>query len=52
MTAPAPTPAPDAEGRPWVVLVGPPGSGKSTVGSLLAQRLGLNFADTDKRHFP
>lgn len=47
MTAPAPTPAPDAEGRPWVVLVGPPGSGKSTVGSLLAQRLGLDFADTD-----
>jgi shikimate kinase len=32
---------------PAVVLVGPPGAGKSTVGSLLAQRLGLPFRDTD-----
>jgi shikimate kinase len=33
---------------PIVVLVGPPGSGKTTVGSLLAQRLGVGFRDTDR----
>ncbi|GLW57144.1 shikimate kinase [Kitasatospora phosalacinea] len=32
---------------PAVVLVGPPGSGKSTVGRVLAERLGLPFRDTD-----
>lgn len=32
---------------PRVVLVGPPGAGKSTTGSLLAQRLGVEFRDTD-----
>ncbi|MFD7731727.1 shikimate kinase [Kitasatospora phosalacinea] len=32
---------------PVVVLVGPPGSGKSTVGRALAERLGLPFRDTD-----
>jgi shikimate kinase len=30
-----------------VVLVGVPGSGKTTVGTLLAQRLGVAFRDTD-----
>jgi shikimate kinase len=30
-----------------VVLVGVPGSGKTTVGTLLADRLGLSFRDTD-----
>jgi shikimate kinase len=29
------------------ILVGPPGAGKSTVGPLLAQRLGADFLDTD-----
>jgi shikimate kinase len=32
---------------PRVVLVGPPGSGKSTVAALLAGRLGLASRDTD-----
>ncbi|MFG2971458.1 shikimate kinase [Streptomyces sp. NPDC048331] len=33
---------------PLVVLVGPMGSGKSTVGALLAERLGVSFLDTDQ----
>ncbi|MEU5303418.1 shikimate kinase [Streptomyces noursei] len=32
---------------PVVVLVGPPGAGKSTVGALLAERLGVGYRDTD-----
>jgi shikimate kinase len=36
-----------SEGAPVVVLVGPPGAGKSTVGRLLAERLGVGFRDTD-----
>ncbi|GAA2444604.1 shikimate kinase [Streptomyces mauvecolor] len=32
---------------PLVVLVGPMGSGKSTVGALLAERLGASYRDTD-----
>src|ERR1700689_3666598 len=36
----------DAPG-PAVILIGPPGSGKSTVGPLLAALLGVEFADTD-----
>ncbi|MCX4760618.1 shikimate kinase [Streptomyces sp. NBC_01275] len=32
---------------PLVVLVGPMGVGKSTVGQLLAQRLGVGYRDTD-----
>ncbi|MEV7546485.1 MULTISPECIES: shikimate kinase [unclassified Streptomyces] len=34
-------------GGPLVVLVGPMGSGKSTVGALLAERLGVPYRDTD-----
>ena len=33
--------------KPRVVLVGAPGAGKSTVGRLLADRLGVSFRDTD-----
>jgi shikimate kinase len=36
------------EGRkPCIVVAGPPGSGKSTVGPLLAERLGVAFRDSD-----
>ncbi|MFJ1563337.1 shikimate kinase [Streptomyces erythrochromogenes] len=34
-------------GGPLVVLVGPMGSGKSTVGALLAERLAVPYRDTD-----
>jgi shikimate kinase len=33
---------------PVVVLVGPPGAGKSTVGRLVADRLSVPFRDTDR----
>ena len=33
--------------RPAVVLIGPPGSGKSTVGAAIARSTGLQFRDTD-----
>ncbi|WP_425953560.1 shikimate kinase [Xylanimonas sp. McL0601] len=33
--------------RPLVVLVGPPGSGKTTVGTLVADGRGVVFRDTD-----
>jgi shikimate kinase len=32
---------------PLVVLVGPPGAGKTTVGQLVAERRGVEFRDTD-----
>jgi len=32
---------------PVAILIGPPGSGKTTVGALLAARLGVGFTDTD-----
>ena len=34
-------------GGPVLVLVGPPAAGKSTVGRLVADRLGMPFTDTD-----
>jgi shikimate kinase len=33
--------------RPVLVIVGPPGSGKTTVGRVLARRLGVGFSDVD-----
>jgi shikimate kinase len=36
------------ERRTRIVLVGPPGAGKTTVGTLLARRLGVPFLDTDE----
>src|SRR5690625_6724576 len=33
--------------RARVVLIGPPGAGKSTVGQELARNLGVDFLDTD-----
>jgi shikimate kinase len=35
------------ESRPTLVVVGPPGAGKTTVGRVLARRLGVSFADAD-----
>ncbi|KNX37322.1 shikimate kinase [Luteipulveratus halotolerans] len=34
--------------RPRVVLIGPPGSGKTTAGEALAERLGIAFLDSDQ----
>ena len=33
--------------RPVLVLVGPPGAGKTTIGRILARRLGVGFTDVD-----
>lgn len=33
--------------QPKAVIIGPPGSGKTTVGTALAERLGVPFRDTD-----
>ena len=37
----------DSASSVQLVLVGPPGAGKSTVGKLLARQLGVSFRDTD-----
>ena len=45
---PADSSGADAPRGPVVVLVGPPGSGKTTAGEALARRLGVTFRDTDR----
>lgn len=35
--------------RPLLVVIGPPGAGKSVVGTLTARLLGVPFIDTDRR---
>lgn len=44
----APMVSGDGQVRPWVVLTGPPGSGKTTVGLALAEMLGVALRDTDQ----
>ena len=38
----------DVPAQPRVILVGPPGSGKTTVGQVLAELLGVELRDTDR----
>lgn len=47
MTANGHTAGTGAGPFPLIILIGPPGAGKTTVGSLLAERLGVGFTDTD-----
>ncbi|MEP6482439.1 MAG: gluconokinase [Rhodoglobus sp.] len=47
---PTPNPAPGSRNPPLLVVMGVSGSGKSTVGVLIAQRLGVPFVDADDLH--
>ncbi|MFD1543015.1 gluconokinase [Nonomuraea guangzhouensis] len=42
----------DSRRHPLIVVMGVTGSGKSTVGAALAERLGVPFADADDFHSP
>ena len=42
-----PSVVPDGEGGRSIVLIGAPGAGKSTVGAMVARRLGMRFVDVD-----
>lgn len=35
--------------KPLAILIGPPGAGKSSIGTELASLLGVSFTDTDKK---
>ena len=41
------SPDPAGPGQPAAIMIGPPGAGKTTVGALVAARLGLDFVDAD-----
>jgi shikimate kinase len=45
---PVPPTTPDTAGPPRLVLVGPPGAGKTSVGEILADRWGVDLLDTDR----
>ncbi len=47
MTGQRPATGGPARPVPLIILIGPPGAGKSTVGPMLAALLGVGFADTD-----
>jgi shikimate kinase len=47
MTGNGRTAGPTTTPFPAVILIGPPGAGKTTVGVALAARLGVTFTDTD-----
>jgi len=51
VTEPQASAAPDAAAR-VIVVMGVSGAGKTTVGRLLAERLGWHFADADDHHPP
>src|SRR5699024_8984638 len=48
MTLPNIPPQPTAVTRPRVVLVGPPGAGKSTIGRRLSRALNVGLVDSDQ----
>jgi gluconokinase len=50
MPAPPSPTSPSPVGSPLVTVMGVSGSGKTTVGAALAQRLGVPFADADDFH--
>jgi gluconokinase len=50
MAAASPGRLPDTRRKPLVVVMGVSGSGKSTVGGLLAAELGVPFVDADDLH--
>lgn len=52
MTRTTPADPPPVRRAPLVVVMGVSGSGKSTVGAALAQRLGVRFGDADDFHPP
>lgn len=51
-TEPVTDPAPESRGPRVVIIMGVSGSGKTTVGRLLADRMGWTFVDADDHHPP